>query len=91
MAGKNKRHTHKYHRINIAGDMLWACALPDCYHYMPRHMNNMVIGKKSICWSCNNDLVMDTRSMQSNMPQCLDCETGTTAESREMDELLNKR
>lgn len=76
---KAKRHTHKYHKISLNGDKVWACALPDCYHYMPAHQTALVLGKRSICWGesqdCEETLILDAGNMTLDRPMCDICIT----------------
>lgn len=73
MSTKAKRHTHKYHKVNLAGQQVWACALPDCNHYMPKHMEQMVHGKATICWSCGADTILSPLNMNDEKPTCAEC------------------
>lgn len=78
MATKAKRHIHKYHRILIAGAKVWACALGDCNHYMPAHMEMMVPGKNSICWGCGEPMILDALNMKDDRPLCSECNPVTS-------------
>ena len=75
MGSKAKRHVHKYMRRNVSYVDVWACALPNCTHYMPPHMAELVEGKHSICWSCEKVFVMNILNMEANdgKPICDDC------------------
>lgn len=74
MATKAKRHVHKYQRITFTfGSKVWACRLPDCNHYMPRHLEATVEGKATICWQCGNDFVLDRDAMLEDSPRCPKC------------------
>lgn len=84
MAGK--KHTHKYHKINVAGTLVWACALPECSHYMPDHLKHMIPGKMSICWSCGESFALDERALRMTQPICINCAFPTDGV---MDALLN--
>lgn len=70
---RSKRHVHKYHKVMVANQYVWACALPDCTHYMPKHMENMIPGKYSICWNCGETFLLDTVNMRTDKPYCPDC------------------
>ncbi len=78
MAGKN--HTHKYHFVWCAGDKVWACGFDDCTHYMPKHLEDFMKGKVSICWSCGKKFLLDNDRKQYGIkenegrPVCFDCE-----------------
>ncbi len=73
MANRAKRHVHKYHQINLTYAKVWACALPDCTHHMPAHMSGMIVGKWSLCWGCDNPLILDSDNMEMDRPICDAC------------------
>ena len=75
-----KRHVHKYHRVTLSFGLVWACGLPDCNHYMPQHMNQLVEGKNSLCWQCNIMFVLDANAMKEDRPRCFNCRTGIKPE-----------
>lgn len=77
---RSKRHTHKYHKMKMGTVTVFACALSDCTHYMPSHMENMINGKKSICWECGDELIMDPVSMEMRLPKCANCRLGVSKE-----------
>lgn len=81
---KAKRHIHKYHQVQMGYNKVWACARPDCNHYMPQHMSAMVVGKGSICWNCQGDLILDAENMKDDRPECRECRLG------KLSELINK-
>jgi hypothetical protein len=68
-----KKHVHKYHYTDLKYAKVWSCALPDCYHYMPDHMSVNVIGKRSLCWECNGEFILDENNMKNEMPICYEC------------------
>jgi DNA-directed RNA polymerase subunit RPC12/RpoP len=69
----SKAHTHKYHYIPFSYTKVWACALGDCTHFMPAHMNAMMPGRKSLCWECGNEFHLDEESMKNSEPICPEC------------------
>jgi len=74
MAGRgSKNHVHMYHLVPFIGDKVWACALGDCTHYMPKHMENFVLGKKSLCWNCRQEFFLDEENMKNPEPVCMAC------------------
>lgn len=73
MATKSKRHTHKYYRASTSFGKVWACALPDCNHYMPQHMDSMVTGKNSLCWTCGEQFQLNAINMRDKQPMCDEC------------------
>lgn len=86
-----RKHVHKYHNIQVAYNKVWACALPDCTHYMPKHMEEMVPGKKSICWQCNEPFILDTEAMKEDKPRCIGCRSGISSEATNYLETLANR
>lgn len=76
MSTKAKRHTHKYHRIKVGSTYLWACALHDCNHYMPKHLESMIPGKATICWSCGNETLITVDNIDFEEPVCNKCMLG---------------
>jgi hypothetical protein len=66
----SQKHTHKYHR---GPNKMWACALDDCTHYMPKNVEWQLEGKKSICWRCGEEFRLDSDSMLHNRPFCQVC------------------
>jgi hypothetical protein len=74
MAGK--KHTHKYHKVDAAGTTVWACALPECTHYMPDHLKHLVPGKNSLCWNCGESFPLDDRAIKLDKPVCINCAFG---------------
>lgn len=87
MASKAKRHIHKYYRAELSFGDVWACALPDCTHYMPQHMEGLMNGKYSVCWECNERMVMHPGNLNMSRPVCDTCKLGV----RDIDSVLAKR
>lgn len=73
---KAKRHTHKYHKIEINGEKVWKCGFGNCNHYMPKHQENLVIGKDSFCWGCGEEITLGPENMGMDLPECYDCIVG---------------
>jgi hypothetical protein len=71
-----KRHTHRYH--NIAGR--WHCSLPDCTHFMPGNVADNIVGKKSVCWDCGNEFLLDEISLAMDKPICAACNTESSTD-----------
>lgn len=72
-----KKHIHKYHKINLAGHFVFACALSDCSHYIPKHIENLIIGKKTYCWECDLVMTMGLEEIKMDRPICVSCRTKT--------------
>lgn len=80
---RSKRHIHKYYKAPYGvGRFVWACALPDCLHHMPPHMEKMVNGKASICWECNNGMTMNPDNMKLTRPICESCRLGIKTDEK---------
>jgi hypothetical protein len=73
---KAKRHTHKYYKSRPykGGEYLWTCALPTCSHHMPKHMEHTLHGKATICWGCDEAMILDERAWKLDKPLCTDCD-----------------
>lgn len=87
-----KHHTHKYHIINLGKKgnprKVYACARPDCTHFMPE--KRMVVGKKSICWKCLEEFVLDVEVIIKHpraKPTCFNCRTGIKIKPEEKVEI----
>lgn len=76
MATKAKRHVHKYYRATLSFGKVWACFLSDCNHYMPQHMAELVNGKHSICWQCEEKFTLTPINLKQDKPICPDCSLG---------------
>lgn len=73
------KHTHKYvRRNNGVNKEVWvmACALPTCPHYV--YMKSklsapQLVGKVSVCNSCNDEFILDRHSLRLSKPTCKNC------------------
>lgn len=73
MGRHTRKHIHKYHRITMNYQKVWACALPECYHFMPPHYSELVIGRGTLCWNCGEKTILDDGNMRRDKPLCDDC------------------
>ena len=71
---KAKRHIHKYYRLELAGQSIWACGISTCTHHMPAHMTPLLNGRASICWACGDDMILNQQNMKRDKPKCDDCD-----------------
>lgn len=72
MAGK--KHVHKYYRLDMMGTKVWACALPNCSHYMPKHLEPSIANRLSVCWQCESDsMLMGPLQLERVKPICEKC------------------
>lgn len=81
---------HKYYQVNVYGKDVWTCALPDCYHYMPYHMRNMMVGKKSLCWGCESEIRLYSGNMEMTKPCCEQCKGTENDPNLLIDKLVNE-
>jgi len=65
-----KKHTHKYFK-SVHG--LWACGWPDCTHYMPTNVAFMMEGRASVCWICNERMLLSHGNLRQERPHCQEC------------------
>lgn len=70
---KAKRHIHKYHKVSLGTVTVMACAFADCTHYQPSHATPLLNGKKSICWGCEEEFILDPLAMDMTRPECPTC------------------
>lgn len=87
------KHVHKYKKVKLGKGkdyVVYACALPDCTHYLP---SDLIVGKQSLCWRCGDKFIINERNRNLKKPHCRNCtasktgkikkETGTIREVRE--------
>lgn len=87
MASKNNDHIHKYERREIGGTrvvkidgkkhlekvgnyIVYKCAIPGCTHYIAREL---AIGRQSICWGCEQELILDAENTTLKKPRHKQC------------------
>lgn len=82
-----KQHTHKYHRRTVNYRPVWACGLPNCTHFMPPSMEELVIGRNSICWGCGDEFELDAfllsqlKGIDLEYPKCIRCLRGDVSDT----------
>ena len=69
-----KKHVHKYHRIKVGFGNVWSCALPKCGHFMPRNLTELVNGRASLCWKCDEEFILNEHNMMNDKPVCVNCD-----------------
>jgi len=69
-----QRHVHKYIWLP---SQIWACALGNCTHYLPRNMEQLIDGRLSICWQCEREMQFGDEQIRmgrkGQKPICNDC------------------
>ena len=73
MGTSSKKHVHKYMRQQLKHIKVWRCALPDCSHWMPPYLEEMIIGRTSLCWECSEQFTLDEDAIAEDMPRCIKC------------------
>ena len=66
-----QKHTHKLRRLRYkSGNVVLFCALPDCnFKCNPP----LAFGKRSICWRCGDEFIMNEYSIRLAKPHCMGC------------------
>lgn len=81
MTRKKQGHTHQYQRTYPYGKVpgplgnsrsVWACALPDCNHFVPLNMIEPV-DKLSLCNNCFEVFQLTRENMKLDKPICEKC------------------
>lgn len=71
----NKVHQgpHKYERVKWGKKEtpVYRCVLPDCPHYLHPPM---MIGKVSLCWSCERAFIINKDKLRRKRPKCDACQ-----------------
>lgn len=81
---KSKGHAgpHKYYKNQLSpGIKVWACSLAACNHFMPKHLENLIPGRLSLCFSCGEQIVLDPIRIKMDKPLCDDCLSGINPRS----------
>lgn len=91
----NRKHVHKYRLVEFGiNDKVWACGLPDCSHYLPRHLAKMIEGRASECWDCESHTIMSVDRMKFAIANndskilcqdCMDKRRGIFVEKEDLD------
>ena len=64
-------HIHRFKRVKFkTGSAIFFCVQPDCN----KRINPVLtLGKKSLCWRCNQPFILDEYSIRLAKPHCNDC------------------
>lgn len=66
-----QKHIHKVKRLRFkSGNSSYFCTLPDCYFKINP---SLYLGKKTICWRCGEDFIMNEYSLRLARPHCEKC------------------
>lgn len=67
----NQKHTHKLRRHTYkTGNAVYFCALPDCSYKIH---TALALGKRSVCWRCGEDFIMNEYAIRLAKPHCEKC------------------
>lgn len=70
MTVKSQKHPHKYYKTPNG---VWACAFPNCTHFLPGNVEDTITNRVSVCWQCGEVFQMNEQSVKMDKPICLDC------------------
>lgn len=71
MAKTSPTHICKFKRLTYkSGNAIFFCTLPDCNKKLAIPL---ALGKKCICWRCDNPFIMNEYSLRLAKPHCDDC------------------
>ena len=71
MAKFQEKHIHKFRRLKYkSGNSIFFCALPDCNQKINI---SLALGKRSICWRCEEPFIMSEYSLRLAKPHCSNC------------------
>ena len=75
-----QKHIHKVKRLRFkSGNHMYFCTLPDCYFKVNPAL---FLGKKTICWRCGEEFIMNEYSLRLARPHCEKCHK-TKSEDKE--------
>lgn len=87
---RKKCSIHKYHKLTFAGMKVFACSKPFCNHYMPKHMESLLLGKASYCWECDGVMVMDLEALEMEKPICISCRLKKVEVPKELSNIIGE-
>jgi hypothetical protein len=65
------QHVHKLKRLRYkSGNEVFFCTLPDCSF---KSNIALSLGKRSICWRCGSEFILDEYSLRLAKPHCSEC------------------
>lgn len=71
MNDKKPIHIHKLKRLRYkSGNAIFFCVLPDCKFKASIPLS---LGKRSTCWRCGNEFIMNDYSLRLAKPHCEAC------------------
>ena len=80
MATNKSQHIHKFKRLKYrSGNQIFFCALPDC---TVKLNPALALGKRSLCWRCEEPFEMTEYSLRLAKPHCENCHKPKNPELR---------
>jgi hypothetical protein len=71
MTIKAQKHIHKFKRLKYkSGNVTFFCTLPDCSQKINPAL---ALGKRSLCWRCGDEFIMNEYSLRLAKPHCENC------------------
>lgn len=68
---EKQKHIHKFKRLKYkSGNEIFFCALPDCNK---KSNPALLLGKRSICWRCGSEFIMNDYALRLAKPHCEGC------------------
>jgi hypothetical protein len=68
---EKQKHVHKFKRLRYkSGNEVFFCTLPDC---SAKLNPALALGKKSLCWRCGNEFIMNEYALRLSKPHCEAC------------------
>lgn len=66
-----QKHVHRLKKVKFkSGNATLFCTLPDCsYKINP----SLALGKRSICWRCGDEFILNEYSLRLTKPHCESC------------------
>ena len=68
-----REHIHKYLRVihnKLPGYTVFKCVIPGCTHWIRKEL---LLARKSICWICNTEMVLNTQDLTMKKPRHFEC------------------
>jgi hypothetical protein len=81
-------HIHKFKRLTYkSGNQIFFCTLPDCSQKINPAL---ALGKRSICWRCEEPFIMTEYSLRLAKPHCENCHKSKSDKIAEsVDEMIS--
>lgn len=69
------KHPHKLLFVN---NQTWKCQLEGCAFFVHKGLQHVLVGKRAICWNCDEIFVISEASLKDGKPKCDDCRLFST-------------